>query len=238
MSTKDVVTTSDAETLVAARKRVGLTQAEVATQLGISRPSYVAVEQGKRELSVQEFEKISGLLQLSYDAFSQGVVPKYEKYKQMILAFLRAGADVRDGVPKTNLAKLLYLADFAWYYEHMESMSGMTYRKIQYGPVPDLYFRAVDELFESGEIDIKPTDVGDGKIAFMISPKSKAKNMKIDLLSLDEIKLVDTIAEKWRTKKTGEIVEFTHGQMPYAICRMDEIIPYSLITQEEPDAIY
>ena len=60
----------------------------------------------------------------------------------MILFCLRLDlTDKNDGkVPKTKLAKLLYLADFAWYYDHLKSMSGMQYRKITFGPVPDTFF--------------------------------------------------------------------------------------------------
>ena len=53
-------------------------------------------------------------------------------------------------IPKTKLAKLLYLADFAWYYEHLQSMSGMRYKKMQYGPVPNNYFALVDEAEHQG----------------------------------------------------------------------------------------
>ena len=72
------------------------------------------------------------------------------------MAFLR-----QDGrFTKTKLAKLLYFADFAWFYNHLESMSGMQYRKIKYGPVSDMYFRVIDEMFDSGEINIESTDEG------------------------------------------------------------------------------
>lgn len=46
------------------------------------------------------------------------------------------------------------------------------------------------------------------------------------------------IVEKWKDKKTNEIVNFTHNQLPYALCRENEIIPYELITQEDPDLVY
>lgn len=75
----------------------------------------------------------------------------YEKYKEMLLAYLRYAASSKGFVTKTKLAKLLYLADFGWFYNKPESMSGMPYRKITYGPVPDIYFRALDELEENGQ---------------------------------------------------------------------------------------
>ncbi|MEK9161195.1 MAG: helix-turn-helix domain-containing protein, partial [Patescibacteria group bacterium] len=143
------------------RNKRGFSQSELAIKLGMSRPSYIAMEQGKRELSLSEAEKLSEIFGVSLKEMESGISANYEKYKQMILAYIRNAGSKKDGrITKTKLAKLVYLADFAWFYNHLESMSGMQYRKIQYGPVPDSYFRAIDELFEDGQIEITPTDDG------------------------------------------------------------------------------
>ena len=134
----------------------GIPQSDLASTLGISRPSYIAMEQGKRELSLGEFEKLSSILGVSFEELESGESPNYKKYKQMILAFLR----LENKIPKTKLAKLLYFADFSWYYSNLKSMSGMQYRKIQYGPVTDAYFRIIDEMSDSGEIHITQTEDG------------------------------------------------------------------------------
>ena len=89
---------------------------------------------------------ISFLGEVSFEEIESGESPNYEKYKQMILAFLRQSGKI----PKTKLAKLLYFADFSWFYYKLKSMSGMQYRKIQYGPVTDAYFRIIDEMSDAG----------------------------------------------------------------------------------------
>jgi transcriptional regulator with XRE-family HTH domain len=218
------------------REGKGFSQAFMAEKLGFSRASYIAVEAGTRELTVDEAKAITTLLGIDFDVLtSAGATrPDYEKYKQMILEFLRIGADARGSkVPKTKLAKLLYLADFAWFYKHLESMSGMQYRRIQFGPVPDVYFRALDELFAEGKLNIEPSGE-----AFLISPAGSTPQTQSNLLSPDEKKLIANVADKWRGKRTQEIVDFTHNQLPYAICAPDEIIPYELITQEDPGYVY
>ena len=104
-------------------------------------------------MTASEAEKLCELYAIPLEELFNSYIPDYEKYKQMVLAFLKTSLTVGDGrIPKTKLAKLLYLADFAWYYENLESMSGMQYRKIQYGPVADSYFRVIDELYENGQI--------------------------------------------------------------------------------------
>ncbi len=70
----------------------------------------------------------------------------------MLLYALHCGISNDGKIPKTKLAKLLYLADFSWFYKHLAPMSGLTYRRIKYGPVPDQYFRALEELMDEHQI--------------------------------------------------------------------------------------
>ncbi|MBI3255670.1 MAG: DUF4065 domain-containing protein [Candidatus Andersenbacteria bacterium] len=214
-----------------------LSQAQVAQAIGVSRPTYSAIEAGKQELSLDEAKKLATLFGIGVDELLSGTIPNLEKYKHMILTYLRLNLSADGKVPKTKLAKLLYLADFAWFYDHLKSMSGMQYRKIAYGPVPDTFFRALDELEESGKIviDHKSTE---GRETFLISESESNKNEKIQTLSKDENVLIKKIAQKWKDKNTKEIVNFTHNQLPYFLCRNDELIPYELITQENADQVY
>jgi len=216
------------------RTKRGFSQSDIANKLGISRPSYIAIEQGKRELTFSEAEKLSDVLGVSLREMENGVASNYEKYKHMILAYLRNTGSKDGRIPKTKLAKLVYLADFGWFYSHLESMSGMQYRKIQYGPVPDVYFRAVDELFEEGKIEITPTQEG----AMLIAQTRTGGKVTLSELSQEEEQFIKTVAAKWKGKNTKEIVAFTHNQLPYAVCSDNEIIPYELITQENPEDVY
>lgn len=213
----------------------GLSQADIAEKIGIGRNSYISFEQGKSELNLSEIIKLSDIFGISLEEIKSGLKPNYSKYKQMILAFLRSKEGVGGKIPKTKLAKLLYLADFAWFYKKLESMSGMTYRKMQFGPVPEPYFRAIDELFEEGVINID-TKTKDG--AFLIHQTRSGEREKLTELNESEKKLIKNISSKWGDKRTNEIVKFTHNQLPYLICDDNEIIPYSLITQENPEHVY
>lgn len=216
------------------RAEKDMSQQQLAERLHMSRTSYIALEQGKRELSLLEAERLSDLYGISVAELLGGSVQDVDKYKQMIFAFLRAGLANDAKVPKTKLAKLLYLADFAWYYSHLVGMSGMQYRKIPYGPVPDMYFRVVEELYEEGKLDINKTPEG----AMLISQTKSGERESTDLLNPSEKQLIHTIAEKWKNNRTQEIVDFAHNQLPYKVCSDGEIIPYELITQEDPEYVY
>lgn len=213
------------------RTKRGFSQSFVADKLNLSRPSYTSIENGSRGLTLAEAEKLKDLFGISIEEFAKATLPKYEKYKQMILAYLQSPISSDGKVPKTKLAKLLYLADFAWYYNNLESMSGMQYLHRTYGPVPDPYFRALAELEEEGKITI------DYKVdAILIG--AGAEHQKLDLIKNDELGLMKKISAKWKDKRTQEIVDFTHEQLPYKLCSPDETIPYELIIQQDPDHVY
>lgn len=224
------MSTTYASLIKSIRIKKGASQAEIAKRLGISRTSYIAVEQGKKELTVGEFDSLLAILGVSREEFEGGETPNYEKYKQMILAFLR----LNKNVPKTKLAKLLYFADFGWFYKHLESMSGMQYRKIQYGPVADTYFRLIDEMFDAGEISIEQTENG----AMLVSETRGGAKAELSEISKEESKLIKDINEKWKGKRTADIVTFTHKQMPYMFAEDNDIVSYEVFGQENPDDIY
>lgn len=215
------------------RIKRGLSQLALAKKLGISRQSYMAVERGSREMTLPEAEQLCNLYGISIEELANVAAPKYEKYKQMILAYLKLPVSMDGKIPKTKLAKLLYLADFAWYYKKLESMSGMQYLRRAYGPVPDPYFRAITELEEEGKITVERR--GD---AILVSIGVGVVRQKLDLLHKEEMGLIKKISTKWEGKRTQEIVQFTHQQLPYKLCGPDEAIPYELITQENPEYVF
>jgi transcriptional regulator with XRE-family HTH domain len=219
------------------RTSSGLSQEAVAKHLDLSRPSYDKIESGEKELTVNQATRLASLLGLTlddllYEAASVDL-QQYDadKYRQMILNCIYYGSFESDRrIPKTKLAKLLYLADFAWYYKKLQPMSGLSYRKQAQGPVPDEYFRMIDELFEDGTISIKHS----GR-AQMISTNEPPEDTR---LSSDERALIQEICESWKTARTQTIVDFTHEQLPWKICRDRELIPYELITQEDAANVY
>ena len=223
-----------------ARLARGYTQEQVAHAIGVSRPTYINIESGKKDLTIRQLKALSSMLRINTDdilavadgssAFSD-VLKSTEKYKQIILNSLKFGADGDGKITKTKLSKLVYLADFIWYYLNSTPMSGMTYRKLPRGPVADVYFRALDEMEEDGTIIREPK----GKaILFSLVEKEAPAGR----LSGDELNLMEKIGKAWRDKSTDDIVNFTHEQLPWQICRDGEVIPYGLITQEEPERVY
>lgn len=210
------------------REKANLTQESIAHELGMSRATYNAIEMGKRDLSASDMASIAAIFNITIpELFGQS--SNNAKFEQMYFYIL---SKFKDGVPKTKLAKLLYLADFRNYYETLSSMSGVNYVRRQYGPLADCFLEMTDELYDSGKITVDKLSEG----AFMI--KSSSTKPGNDLLNNDEKKRIDEICNIWRDKSTKEIVNFTHEQKPWASCRDGEYIPYELIIQEDPEHVY
>ena len=113
----------------------------------------------------------------------------------------------------------------------------MPYRKIKFGPVPDAYFRALQELEDNGSINVK-RESNDGKDTYVISETRASEKIALSTIPKEEMKFIHEVWKTWEDANTEEIVKFTHEQLPYKFAFDGEIIPYELITQEEPKNVY
>ncbi len=135
------------------RKERGMTQEHVASRLGFSRPTYVQVEAGSRDLTIPEASKLAEVLGISMDSFLREEreldpevileparpeprhdisirIPEYRvnKLKQVLLYVLqKVGA--KPNVGETVIYKLLYSRHFDYYEKYEESLMGATYQE-------------------------------------------------------------------------------------------------------------
>lgn len=219
-----------------ARVAKSLTQEQLAKDLGINRATYLNIESGKRKLNIDELITICDKLNISVSDLTKSIddeTIKYneDKFKQIYYYVLKNY--FQDGVPKTKLAKLLYLIDFTNYYEHHRSISGAKYYKLTYGPVAEKYFELTDTLFESGKINIAIN--GDAQI---ISISTTNEDVDPGIFDSDEKNIINKICEYWKDKRTSEIVNFTHSQKPWKSRKDGEYVPYDSIMGEQGNHIY
>lgn len=221
------------------RKLYGLSQSELAEAIGVkSRGTVIAIENGERSLTAEELGRLADFLGLEISDLLNFELPNYDKYKEMLTETLRRYQQYAGHpAPKTLFAKLIYLADFAWFYDTLQPMSGMKYRRDQYGPVPDQFFKAIDELIDSSSILVAYHNLT-GRPTQALFLSEDAAERPTQHLSQQECDLIDKITAKWAHANTEQIVDFTHHQLPWQVTRPNEFIPYELITQEEPNNVY
>ena len=119
------------------RKDKKLTQDEVAKYLGITRQTFSKLEKGNIEPTLGQAVKLAELLWVEIDNFINSDIKTtktqkfdWERYKQIVQFFIENWTSKWYKITKTKLAKLCYLADFAWYYNNLESLTNLEYRRI------------------------------------------------------------------------------------------------------------
>lgn len=232
-----MTTTTYAAFITYLREERKLTQAEVATATGMSRASYVGVEKGTKELTLAEADAITKLFGITIDELLQTEAPNLAKYRNMMMAYLRAAKTDRVALKKTKLAQLLYLTDFSWYFHHQKSMSGVSYRHTDFGPLADVYFRLLEEMEAGGVLNIKQIYRDDYHMYEIEETRTSAKKILVELTK-KELAQISIIWTAWRDSSTAEIVTFTSEQAPYRDSVVGEVIPYTSILSEDTYTLY
>lgn len=220
------------------RQKKGYSQGEMANLLKVSRPTYIAIEKGTKQLTFTEAANIASVLDVTLEELLSGGIGNESKFKQMIFAFLRKAKADGMGIKKTKLAKLLYFADFANYRLTERSMSGLRYRKIEFGPVPDEYFRILQELEDNSLVNMDIEALQNGKYMCTITQTKVSEKIDLDLISTKEDKLIQNIWSNWKDANTDEIVNYTHLQNPYQKTEFGRIVSYDLIMEVPKEKVF
>lgn len=213
-----------------------LTQEQMAKSLELNRATYMNIEAKKRKLNLDELGLICKKLGVSITeltASSKDEIEQSDEKLKQVYYYILFKHFSTSGVPKTKLAKLLYLSDFTNYYETGNSITGSRYFRLDYGPVAEKFFILTDKLFDDGKINIRILD-----FAQMISISSSNTEFNPSILTDGEKAVIDKICDYWKEKRTSEIVNFTHSQKPWKDRIDGEYIPYESIKDEPSNRIY
>lgn len=133
--------------------------------------------------------------------------PSVEKMSTIIVEFIRHCKDTFNDKLKIN--KLLFYTDFYCYKMTGNSMTGLTYRAIQYGPVPTNY----DQLFlylESNNIIhsnwVKGPD-GIARETFIAD-----SNFNCISLTTNEQLIIDHVCNKFKDTNSWDLVDLSHKE--------------------------
>ncbi len=224
------------------RQQYHMSQQELATRLGVSRPTLVKIEQGKRPLTLAEREKLEQIFSLAA-ATSPASVPStmridipqqhLDKFKQVLLYILgKVGAKPNVGL--TVLYKLLYFIDFDYYEKYEEQLMGLTYIKNLHGPTPKEFIKVIEQMKQDGEMEEVKSKY------FMFDQRKFLPRAVADLTKLSgrELDLIDRVLTQLADKSAKELSDYSHGDVPWLAHDDGEEISYeSVFYRNDPYSV-
>jgi len=112
---------------------------------------------------------------------------------------------------KTKLNKLLFYADFGMYKKTGFSISGLTYKAIPMGPVPNNYNGLFEYISDKGDIIVEyKTFPDEGTGEQIVSNTNRAFNK--DLFTEKELEILENVSQIFKDTDTKKIIELSHQE--------------------------
>lgn len=241
------------------RERLNFSQSYVAKKLGISRPTYINIEQESRDLSITELNKLSQLFNMSVeDLLHQRPIDNIEiditgkeisenkhlnenirvsipqknfnKFREVFLYILTKVA-AKPNVGETVLYKLLYFIDFDYYEKYEEQLIGATYIKNHHGPTPVEFKKLVDEMVAQGELVVVKNKYFDYDQKKYLAVREPDLSK---LLSAQELHHIDEVLARLSDKNATELSEYSHQDVPWIVAEDTKPIDYETVFYRTP----
>lgn len=134
-------------------------------------------------------------------------VPCLERIGSMVRFFAEKNAPFT-----TALNKLMFYADFGHFKKYGNSISGIYYKALPKGPVPENYGGIYNHVVNAGFARVEEVDfdefVGERFVPNDPSPQDPDE----ELFSTAELETLTFISEKFKGKNTRQIVEISHEE--------------------------
>lgn len=235
------------------RKKKGLSQEDLAINIKISRSVLAQIERGNRGLDVTELHRISLELGFSIDHFmsknwnADAYVPLKEdkkvsepqvrisspklqtqKLKNILLYILERCAG-KPNIGETVLNKLLYFCDFNYYELYEEHLTGATYHKLPYGPVPVSLDTLIKQMISDKQVQrVKASFHSYTQTRYLPLEKANLKELKAS-----ETEVIDHVIEQMSDWSAATISNYSHKDIPWLASKEGEAINYELAFYRE-----
>ncbi|MCR4317165.1 MAG: helix-turn-helix domain-containing protein [Planctomycetes bacterium] len=225
----------------------GFTQEYLASKLGVSRPTYRLIEDGKREITIPEARKLASLFDIAISDFISEddsrpritierakshkkneirVTKKnFEKFRQIFLYILEC-VGAKPNIGEGFFHHLLYFIDFDYYEKNERSIMGLTYLKTPRGPKAIEFESLILELQNSNEIELVKSKV------FRFDRKKYLplnSSLPLESLSADEIKHVDDVLARISDKSASDMERYSLQDVPVRAAADGEEIEYEAV---------
>ncbi|MGB1017439.1 MAG: type II toxin-antitoxin system antitoxin SocA domain-containing protein [Chitinophagales bacterium] len=235
------------------RKSKGYSQEELANLTELSRTIITQIELGNRKLNVLELRKISNFLTISIDTLlsdnytlnsfledkieediniSERIsIPKLQipKFKNILLYILEKCAG-KSNIGETLLYKLLYFSDFNYYELYEEHLSGATYKKLPFGPVPQKLDKVIANMIQDKQLQ---------RVKTLYHNYTQTRYLPLEkpdlsTFSAREKSVIDKVINQYSDWSASAISDYSHKDIPWLASDEGEIIDYELAFYREP----
>ncbi|MGB1314519.1 MAG: type II toxin-antitoxin system antitoxin SocA domain-containing protein [Chitinophagales bacterium] len=235
------------------RKSKGYSQEELANLTELSRTIITQIELGNRKLNVLELRKISNFLTISIDTLlsdnytlnsfledkieediniSERIsIPKLQipKFKNILLYILEKCAG-KSNIGETLLYKLLYFSDFNYYELYEEHLSGATYKKLPFGPVPQKLDKVIAKMIQDKQLQ---------RVKTLYHNYTQTRYLPLEkpdlsTFSAREKSVIDKVINQYSDWSASAISDYSHKDIPWLASDEGEIIDYELAFYREP----
>ncbi|MDR0911022.1 MAG: SocA family protein [Methanobrevibacter sp.] len=150
-----------------------------------------------------------------------------EKFEEMVY-YIIYKCQNKPSFGKTVLFKLLYFADFDYYELNEKSISGETYQKFDYGPIPKHFDLIKNNLIQDKKIQEFSVPLFDDGKAYIFRYKS-LKPPITNLISAKELERINITIDKLSDMNSGEISDYSHEDMPWRASQKNQDIDYNFV---------
>lgn len=242
------------------RKKRNLTQEFLASALGISRPTYMQIELGKRDLTVTEAKKLSEIFDIPLESFlrekesakpaveidgKRGSVKKakeeirisvpqekVDKFRQVLLYILKKVGG-KPNIGMTALYKLLYFIDFDYYEKYEDQLMGLVYLKNHYGPTPLLFEKLIDDMVKNGEVEvIKSKFYQYPQTKYLVNPQLEPD---MSVLNGKEQAHIDWELQRLADLTANQLTELSHKDVPWVSAENGKPLDYESVFYRTPE---
>ena len=225
-----------------------MTQEHLAAVLGVSRPTYLQIEHGNRELTVSEAGKLAGTFDMSLEQFLAMKEPirnvtlekeaspqssvlqirvtqkNLDKFKQVLLYVLNKVGG-KPNVGETVLHKLLYFIDFDYYEKFEENLMGATYIKNHHGPTSVELGEIIKEMQEQKLL----IQVKNKHFEYEQKKYLPLKRPNLSVLSGRDIEHIDDVLARLSDKSATEIRNYSHDDIPWKSAQHGKPLSYESV---------
>lgn len=138
------------------------------------------------------------------DIYSGYRNPNFEKFTEMVVYFSDKLSPF-----KTKMNKLLFYADFLMFKQSCFSISGVRYKAIDMGPVPNNFQSIFEYLANKDEIDIYTTEFPNGYTGEQFKAR-KDRKFNAELFTENELETLEKVATVFKETSTSDIIELSH----------------------------